>query len=382
MDNGDALNSRMKKMLIIVGIIFGIVFIYKFIISSLIKYAMTHQSEVVTVSAMKVGYAPWQPKIKASGTVRAIKGVNVTTQLAGMVQTIYFTPGAMVAAGTILVQLNADSDIALLQSLQANEELAKITYNRDLAQYKEHAVSKQTVDIDAQNLKSLSAQVRQQTDIVNKKSIQAPFSGRLGINLINLGQWINPGDKVVTLQTFDPIFVDFYVPQQFLAQIKTGQKVKVTTDAYKDIPYNGIVTTIDSAVDAISRNVLVEATVSNPQNQLNPGMYVNVDVDTGSPINYLTVPQTAISFNSYGDIVYVIKQTGKDKHNKPVLTANQVFVVTGETRGDQITVLNGIKNGDVIVTSGQLKLRNGSHVTINNSVVPSNNPNPTVTNNS
>jgi membrane fusion protein (multidrug efflux system) len=370
----------MKIMLISLGIFFGVIFLYKFIGHMMMKHFIaTSEQPAVTVSAMKVGLESWQPKLKASGGLRATKGVNVTAQVSGMIQTIYFTPGAMVEEGTPLVQQNADPDNAQLHALQASAELARITFERDKAQYKIHAVSKQQLDSDEQNLKNLRAQVEQQKANAVMKTIKAPFSGRLGVSKVNPGQFLNPGDVVVMLQTLDPIYADFYMPQQTLAQLKVGQTVSVVTNTFPDKVFTGQITTIDPGVDTSNRNVLVEATIANPHGELAPGMYTSVEVDAGAPQPYLTLPQTAISFNSFGDIVYIIKESGKkDKDGKPELIAKQSFVTTGDVRGDQITVLTGLRSGDMVVTSGQLKLKNGSVVVINNTVQPSNNPNPTV----
>lgn len=375
-----AMKTRMKWMLICFAVLFGSIFAVKTLFKFLMYRAMAAQSMVITVSAMPVNYSGWQPKLKASGSVRAVRGVNVTTELAGMVQTIYFTPGAFVKEGALLVQLNAASDIGQLHVFQANAELALTTYNRDKKQFAVHAISKETLDTDAANLKSAQAQVEQQTATVAKKSITAPFTGRLGISAVNPGQYVNTGDKVVTLQTLDPIYVDFYLPQQVLSDLKVGQNVNVSSDSFPGRIFSGMITTIDPAIDVSTRNIEVEATVSNPNFELTPGMFATVNVITGQPKNYLTLPQTAISFNPYGQVVYVIKQHGKDKTGKPILIANQMFVITGETRGDQITVLKGLKKGDVVVTSGQLKLKNGAQVAINNAVVPTNNPAPVVEN--
>lgn len=375
------MKKRMLIMLIALGILFAVIFIYKGFIGYMIKRSIAaNQSPIVTVSTMKVAQAPWQPQLKAVGSLRAIKGVNVTTELAGMVQTIFFIPGSTVKEGVKLVQLNADAEIGQLHALEASGELAKITYNRDKAQYKVHAISKQTLDADEQNLKNLRGQIDQQAAIVAKKTIRAPFSGRLGISNINPGQYVNPGDKVVSLQMLNPIYVDFYLPQQSLAQIKIDQPVTMTSDTFPGKKFSGKVTTIDPAVDTTTRNVEVEATMDNKKHELTPGMFTRVEVDTGAPKNYLTLPQTAISFNPYGNIVYLVREAGKDKKNNPILSATQAFVTTGETRGDQITVLKGLKVGDIIVTSGQLKLKNGSRVAINNAIQLANNPAPHVVN--
>jgi len=366
------MNPRMKKMLIGVCILFGIIIIWKTFSYLMMGYFMSKRSHAVTVSAMKVTQLPWQPKLKATGSLRAIKGVNVTTELSGMVQKILFTPGSLTKEGTLLVQLNADAEIGQLQSLQAQQKLAQITYKRDKAQYAIHAISKQTLENDYENLQSLIGQVTQQQAIVAKKSIRAPFSGRLGINQVNPGQYLNTGDKIVSLQTLDPIYADFYLPQQTLAKIQIGQTVVLTSDTFVGKIFKGKVTSIDSAVNNTTRNIEVEATIANPKYELTPGMFAAIEVDIGNPKKYLTLPQTAISYNSYGNIVYIVQK----KDDK--LTAKQVFVVTGETRGDQITVLKGLSENDTVVTSGQLKLKNGTEVNINNSVSPSDNPSPQV----
>ena len=374
------LRRRMRIMLVCLVILFGGIFLYKMAMGMLMRHFMATQSHVVTVSTMKVTTSSWQPKITEAGSLRAIHGVNITTQLAGQVQSISFTPGADVTAGMVLAQLNADDDIALLHSLEANAELSKITYTRDKAQFKAEGVSKQVVDNDAANLKSITAQVAQQAAIVAKKTIVAPFDGRLGINLINLGQYLNPGDAVTMLQTLDPIYADFNVPQQELGRLKQDQKVVITVDAMPGKEFVGKITTINPGVDPNTRNVVVEATIENHDKILAPGMFANVVVDSGEPAKYVTVPQTVIFYNPYGDIVYVVTEKGKDKDDKPIEIANQRFVTVGETRGEQVTVLEGLQDGDTVVSSGQLKLKNGDQIAVNNSVVPPNNPDPDLPN--
>jgi membrane fusion protein (multidrug efflux system) len=366
-------------MLVVVGILFGLIFGWKGFKGYMIKKYISMPRPGVTVSTMKAEESLWQPTIKAVGNLRARIGVNVTTELAGMVQTIHFTPGTAVEKGTVLVQLNAGTELGQLHSLQAQVELAKITYKRDKAQYAVHAVSKQIVDSDEWNLKNLEAQVAQHTATVEKKTLRAPFSGQLGINNINPGQYLNVGDTVTTLQALDPIYADFFVPQQALAVLQKGQAVSVITDTFPDKTFEGKITTIQPAVDSSTRNVEVEATLANPDFQLKPGMFVRVEVSTQEKQKYVTLPQSAISYNAYGDIVYLVKDSGeKDKNNKPVFIVNQVFVTVGDTRGDQVAILKGIKAGDVVVTSGQLKLKNGSRVVINNKIQPSNEASPKI----
>ncbi|MBN9228843.1 MULTISPECIES: efflux RND transporter periplasmic adaptor subunit [Legionella] len=374
------LKKQMIIMLVAVGLLFGLIFGWKAFGNYMMQqYFLQNKSPAVTVSTMKVESSLWQPTLKAVGSMRARLGVNVTTELAGMVQTIYFTPGSIVKKGTVLVQLNADAELGQLHSLQAQVELAKITYNRDKAQYAVRAVSRQVVDTDEWNLKNLQAQVAQQAATVEKKTIRAPFDGQLGINNTNPGQYLNVADTVSTLQALDPLYADFYLPQQDLAQLELGQTVKVVTNTFPKKVFLGKITTIEPIVDSATRNVQVEATIPNPDYQLKPGMFTQVEVETGAKQSFLTLPQSAISFNPYGDIVFLVKDSGqKDKDNKPVLVVKQIFVKVGETRGDQIAILQGLHEGDIVVTSGQLKLKNGSHVLINNKIQPSNDASPKI----
>lgn len=369
------MKKRMKIMLICMAIIFGGIFLFKAFENFMFnRFIRANSSPTVTVSSMKVRYSPWQPKLYASGSLRALRGVNVTTELPGMVEQIYFTPGAYVQEGTVLAQLNAATEIGTLHSLQAQVELARITYVRDKAQFAVHAVSKQQLDSDYQTLRNLQGQTASQAGTVAKKTIIAPFTGRLGVNNINPGQYLNTGDKVSTLQTLDPIWADFYMPQQSLGQLKLGMPVIVTTETYPNKQFTGKVTTIEPAVAVDTRNVLVEGTIDNPTHELAPGMFVSVTVISGAPESFLTLPQTAISFNPYGNIVYLVEK--KIEKGKPVLFAKETFVITGETRGEQIKILKGVKDGDEVVTSGQLKLKNGSRIAINNAIIPFDSANP------
>lgn len=367
------IRKPMSIMLIGVTLLFVCIFGFQLLKKIIINHAMRNNTApVITVSAMSVHYEWWQPLLLTYGSLRAVQGVNVTTELAGLVRTIYFKPGSEVKAGDVLVQLNADSDIALLHALEAQEKLAEIIYHRDSAQFAIKAISKAILDSDQQNLKNLQAQVSQQAATVAKKTLVAPFTGRLGISAINPGQYVNAGDQVVTLQALDPLYADFFVPQQNLIQLHIGSRVKIKTDTYPNKTFTGIITTINPIVDVKTRNVEVEATIENPHFELYPGMFVSTEVETGANIRYLTLPQTAISFNPYGEIAYIVQKKGKDKKGKSVLSVLQTFVVTGDKRGDQIVVLEGLKEGDIVVTSGQLKLKNGSLVVINNTVVPQN----------
>lgn len=363
-------------MLVGLGILFGGIFGYHVFVGMMIKkHFATMGAPPVTVATMKVKSEQWRNRTQATGSLRAIRGVDVTTEIAGLITTIPLQPGTEVKKGDLLVKLNTDTEQAQLEALQATEKLAQITLARDKAQFAIQAVSQATVDTDVANLQNLQAQVAQQQTVIDKKHIRAPFSGRLGISYVNPGQYLNPGDKIVSLQTLDPIYVDFYLPQQALAQMTKGLTVKLTSDTYPGKTFTGKITTINPIVDSATRNVQIEATVDNSKNLLFPGMFTNVEITTGKPSSYITAPKTAIAFNPYGEIAYTVQEK-TDKDGKKTLIANQVFVDVGPSRGDQISILRGLKDGDTIVVSGQHKLKNGSVLLVNNSVMPSNNPKP------
>jgi len=371
------MKKPMKIMLIVTLSLLGLVFGIKGFKTLMVKkyMAAAREGAVVTVSAEKLTYQNWQPQLHVSGSLRAVQGVNVTTEVAGLVREINFVSGNQVNQGEVLVELNTDADLSLLNSLEALAELAEINHLRDKEQYVVKAVSKSVVDASLADFKSKEAQVSQQNNIIAKKIVRAPFSGKLGISAINEGQYLNPGDVIVTLQSLDPIYVDFFVPQQALEDLKLGQTIALTTDSYPDKKYPGKITAIDPKIDPKTRNLHVQATLDNAHDELLPGMFVSLDILTADPKPYLTLPQTAISFNTYGEVVYLLTQMNEEGKD-PVLTANQIFVTTGDRRGDQVAILEGVKEGDLIVTSGQLKLKNGSRVAMNNETRPTNNPFP------
>ena len=370
------MTKRMIIMLVSLGLLFGGIFGFQIFKARMIKkYMSANMAPPVTVTTIKAELQPWQPELKSVGTLRAVKGVDVTTEIAGQVRSVSFRSGQEVKAGDLLVQLDADPDIAKLNSLEAALELAKIVYKRDKAQLAAQAMSQAQLDADASDLKNKAAQVDQQKALVEEKSIRAPFSGRIGITMIQPGQYLNPGDKVATLQQLDPVFADFPIPEQQAASLAVGQKVVALTDAYPGKPFMGRISAFDPKVDPATHNVSVEATLPNASRQLLPGMFASVVVDTEGMRHFLTLPQTAVSFNPYGATVYVVEES-KGPDGKAVLVAKQRFVNTGLTRGDQVAILSGVKEGDVVVTSGQIKLKSGSHVIVNNKVMPSNDASP------
>ena len=341
-----------------------------------------------TVTTTKVSAVEWQPQISSVGTVTPYRGVDVTTEIGGLIREVKFKSGATVHKGDVLFVLNADSDTAQLRSLEAAAELAATVLKRDEAQLAIEGVSQAHVDADRADLKAKRATVDGQRALVEKKTIRAPFSGRLGITAINPGQFVNPGDKLVSLQTVDPIFVNFSIPQKQSAQIKLNQNVNITSDSFIGMNFVGKVSTINPIVDASTRNILVQAQLSNDKQQLLPGMFANVSVDVGAKAKYITLPQTALTFNPYGTTVFIVKQgtkkdekgvetPDKDEAGNTKLVVNQVFVTTGPARGDQISIIKGLEEGQEVVTSGQLKLKNGTWIRVDNSVLPANDQNPT-----
>ncbi|HNY64943.1 MAG TPA: efflux RND transporter periplasmic adaptor subunit [Deltaproteobacteria bacterium] len=369
------MTKRMVIMLAAVLVVFGGIFGYKAFMDHMMKkYMAAAGMPPVTVSAVKAAFDSWQPQIKAVGSLRAVRGVDVASEIAGLVESVHFTSGDEAKAGQVLLQLNADTDTAQLQAMQAAADLAKSTYERDKKQLEAQAISLSTLEADEADLRAKQAQVSQQAALVAKKTIRAPFAGRLGIASVNPGQYVNPGDRIVTLQSLDSLLVDFLLPQQELSRISKGLRVMATADAYPEKSFTGVITAINPRVEDKTRNVRVEARIDNPGRVLLPGMFVTVEVEAGEPRRYLTLPRTAVVFNPYGETVYIVENKGTEE--KPALTARQTFVTVGPSRGDQVAVLKGVREGDLVVTSGQLKLRSGSPVVVDNRVQPLSDPDP------
>jgi membrane fusion protein, multidrug efflux system len=328
------------------------------------------------VSTIEAATSEWQPFIQSTGTLRAVRGADLSAQASGVVDEIAFDSGNEVALGKILLRLKPNDDYAKLQQLQAAAELADQTYKRDLEQFAAQAISQANIDTDVSTLKSARAQVAAQQALIDEKIVKAPFAGRLGIRQVDIGQYLTSGTTVVTLQALDPILIDFYVPQQALAQMKIGQPVSATVDTYAQQTFTGAIEAINSKVDSSSRNVQVRANLHNPDKRLVPGMFANVRIQYGGKNDQITLPQTVVTYNPFGDTVFVVEKTGVDDKGNPRLTVQQRFVKLGATRGDQVAVLSGIKTGEIVVSAGQMKLRNGTVVAINNDLVPTNSPNP------
>jgi len=368
--------KRMILMLILVGLVMGGIVGFKiFGHKMMMQYmaGMTNPSQ--TVSTLKASTQTWQDNMKSIGTFNALKGTDISAETAGLIEKINFESGQDVEEGAILLELSSASDSAHLRSLEAAAKLAEVTYERDLKQLKAQAVSQATVDTDAATLAAARAAVEEQRATLDKKIVRAPFSGRVGIRAVDLGQYLSPGAKIVTLQQIDPLYLDFSLPQRALGILKVGQKVTAKIDVPSAKPVEGEISAIDAKVDEATRNILVRATFANPDRSLIPGMFASTTITVGEPTQAITLPQTAITYNPYGNTVFLI-ESGTSQDGKPAQTAKQVFVTLGETRGDQVAVLTGVKEGDEVVTAGQLKLRNGTTVIVNNALTPSNDETP------
>lgn len=364
---------RMVVMLIVIGVILGGIFGFQAFKSQMIAQAIAARSNPAqTVSTTKATTSDWQERLEAVGSFRALNGADLSSEVSGIVESFAFQDGQDVAAGAPLLQLRAEEDIATLRQYQAAADNAQITYDRDLKQLKAQGVSQATVDSDLATLKSNQAQVAAQQALIDKKTVKAPFAGRLGTRQVDLGQYLAAGTTMVTLQSLDPILFDFTLPQQALPKLKVGEAVTATLDGYPGRGFDGTITAISPLVDSTTRSLTVRASFANPDHALLPGMYGKATVAVGQPQRYVTLPTTAIVSNPYGDIAYVVGGEGTGQ------TVKQIFVTTAGSRGDQVAVSKGVKEGDTVVTSGQLKLQNGSPVTINNAVTPPTDPNPSV----
>lgn len=365
--------KRMIIMIVAVLIIIGGILGFKYMMASgTKKFLSSMGAPPQTVSTLKATQEDWQQDLSAVGTLRAINGADLSSELSGIVDTLSFDSGGDVEKGAVLVQLRDQDDIANLSALKASEKLAEITLDRDNKQLKAQAVSQAIVDTDVATLNSDKAKVDAQQALIDKKTIRAPFAGHLGIRQVDIGQYLNAGTAIVTLQQLDPIYVDFNVPEKALSRLTVGQTVNAHIDGLANKAFDGTITSVDAKIDEATRNIRVRATFKNPDHVLVPGMFATVDVTVGEAQKFITLPQTAITYNPYGDTVYRVSKDDADH-----TVAQQGFVTTGAMRGDQIQVLTGVKDGDEIVTSGQLKLRNGTPLIINNDIQPKNDPNPT-----
>lgn len=361
------LTKRMTIMLAITAVILGLVIAWLVFMSFMTgMFISGMKSQPQTVSSTVVGYEDWEPKISAVGTMKAKKGTDITPQLSGIVSSIAFQSDSDVKEGDILISFADEDDVAKLKALEASADLARLTYNRSKELVRSRAVSQAQLDTSTANLKSAEAQVAAQQALVDKKQIRAPFDGHVGIRLVDIGQYLTAGQKVTTLQALDPIYIDFTLPQREVRLIAIGQDISIETDAYPGQTFTGKVLAMDPKLDPVTRNISVRAELANPDRKLLPGMFASASITTGAKEKKLTLPQTAITYNPYGETVFLVLKGEPDKDGKETLKAKQKFVKTGTKRGDQVAIIEGVSEGDIVVTSGQLKLKNGTPVVLNN----------------
>ena len=312
----------------------------------------------------------WESVLTSVASLVAVQGVMVSAEMTGKVVQIAFEPGTMVQAGDLLVQQDIAAETAQLRSAEATVALTKITLERARKLLAQKTSSQSEYDnADAQH-KQAVAQADNMRALIAKKTIRAPFAGVLGIRLVNLGQILSAGDAIVSLQALDPIFVNFSLPQQQLARIRTGLAVRVKTDALPDQDIEGTITAINPQVETATRNIMVQATVKNTRHRLRPGMFVSVTVVLPEQNTVLAIPATAVLNAPYSDSAFIVEDDKNDKNTPPARVVRQQFVRLGEKRGDFVAVLAGLKDGETVVSTGVFKLRNGQAVVVDNSLSP------------
>lgn len=362
----------MVLMIVVTGaFIAGLGFIKFRQIQTAIAEGASFQPPPEAVTSIVAKLEQWPSTIEAIGTVAAVQGVTVSTDLPGTVESIAFTSGQTVREGTVLVRLDTRQERSQLAAVQAQRDLAALNFSRMKDLLDERVISRAEFDKAMTDEKHSDAQAGEIRTTIARKTIRAPFAGVLGLRQVNLGQYLAPGDPIVVLQSLNPIHVNFGVPQQQAADIRVGSRVRLTTDETGGREFAGRVTAIDAVVDEATRNVQVQATLQNPRHELRPGMFVQTELVVGSPRSVVALPATAISYAPYGDSVFVVSDM-KGPNGASYRGVRQQFVKLGGARGDQIAVLDGVKPGDEVVTSGVFKLRNGAAIQINNSVVPAN----------
>ncbi len=386
---------RMVLMLTLSLIVFGGIFGVKWFGSKQMNAMFDNmQPPPATITAAVAREETWDDSLEAVGTLVAINGTDVTTEAGGVVRAIRFEAGQPVRKGEVLIELNTENEVATLRALEAAARLAVTQRDRWRELATQRLVSRDEVDQRVADAAAAVARVEAQRALIEQKTIRAPFDGILGIRRINLGQYVQPGSPLVSLQSMDPIYLNFTLPEQRMGQVGVGAIVRATVDALPGQTFEGRVTAIEPGVDASTRNFTVQATLRNPDRALRPGTFAKVGFDTGARRDVIVIPQTAVSFNPYGNSVYVIGEAAKqggqsggaaqpaqgDAPQGPTLTVSQRFVKTGVTRGDLVAVLDGLKPGERVASSGLLKLRNGATVIVDNKVQPNADAKPSVTN--
>jgi membrane fusion protein, multidrug efflux system len=364
-----------KRMVLMLGITVALIAALGFVKFKQIQVAVAQgaamQPPPDAVTTIVAQQETWPATLNAIGTTAAVQGVTVSADLPGTVERIAFDSGAAVRRGDVLAALDTRQERAQLAAVEAQRELARLNFDRMQGLLNERVISRAEFDRATAEQRETEARVGEIRAAIERKTIRAPFSGILGIRQVNLGQYLAGGAPLVNLQSLDPIYVNFGVPQQEVGAIRTSGAVRVSSG----VEITGRVTAIDSTVDERTRNIQVQATFPNPGGRLRPGMFVQTEVVLGASRSVVSLPASAISYAPFGDSVFVVSDL-KDPAGKTYRGVRQQFVKVGGTRGDQIAITSGVKPGDEVVTSGVFKLRNGAPVQINNTVQPANNPAP------
>jgi membrane fusion protein, multidrug efflux system len=318
----------------------------------------------------------WPSTLNVIGTTAAIQGVTVSADLPGTVAKINFESGKSVHAGDVLVELDTRQERAQLAAAEADRDLARITYGRQQQLVNQGVVARTEYDNAEAQQKSTDAKVGEIRATIERKTVHAPFSGILGIRQINLGQYLAAGQAIVSLQSLNPIYVNFGIPQQESNKVQIGRTLRIMSDNLPGVQFAGRVTAVDSVINEATRNIQIQATLANPQGKLRPGMFVQVDVGMGASRQVVTLPASAINYAPYGDSVFVVTDLQDPQSKKTYRGVRQQFVKVEGSRGDQVAIISGLNAGDEIVSSGVFKLRNGAPVQVNNKVQPPNNPKP------
>ncbi len=329
-----------------------------------------------TVTTVVASEVEWSSVLSAVGSLKPVKGVEVSTDLSGIVSQIGFDSGKAVKQGDLLVQLDITQESAALRSAQARADLANLNKNRYQDLLSKNSASKSDLDSAVAEYRQAQAAVDEQKALISRKTIRAPFDGSAGIRKVNIGQFVNPGTPLVDVTALDPIYVNFSLPQQYVSVLTPGREVEVAIEGVHTDSYPGEITALNSIVDAATRNIEVQGTLKNPEGKLLPGMFAKVNVKLPETTKVVAIPASSISYAPYGDSVYIVVN-GKTMDGKDGKVVRIQPVKLGTGRGDQVSVLSGLKTGDEVITSGVFKLRPGGAVIVNNSTVPSNNPAPT-----
>lgn len=375
------LSKRMTILIIVLVIVFGGLVTYNIVRNYMMGNFFAHfEAPAAVVSTVEAKEENWQPVLHSVGSFVAIQGIEINSQVGGIIKTISFESGQYVKQGTPLLVIDDSVEQATLKDAQANLVLQRHNFERQARLLKTGSTSTSDMDAAKASMDRASAIVQQTRNTIAQKHIVAPFDGQLGIRQVSLGQYISPGQTdIVTLESNDPIYLQFYLPEQNFSEIYAGQSIRFIVDSIPGKAFEGKITAINSKIDINTHNILVQAIVNNQQKDNHfsfvPGMFAKVEVLLSEKKNVVVLPQTAVAYTLYGDSVYIVKQEGNDSEEKPVLKVYRQFVKTGEKKGDRVVILEGVKAGEQVVNAGQMKLHNGSKILVNNTIVLNENKN-------